>query len=89
MRLSDLDPGYVFHGGEGVSNADGSPVPYRERVGVTFDCPCKKCSTRVCILFRNPPDGGPPILNVPDRNLWTLAGTSFDDMSLTPSIQRR
>lgn len=86
MKLTDLDPYYVASGGENVSNADGSPVPYRDRIGLTFDCPCRKCSTRVCILFQNPPDGG-PCCDATQRH-WTLSGESFEDMTLTPSIQR-
>lgn len=88
MRLTDLNPAYVGHGGEGVfRTSDGSPIPFRDRIGVRFDCPCGKCGTHVVILFNNPPDGGPCCDAT--QNHWTRTGDSFENMSLTPSILRK
>lgn len=85
MRLTDLNPGWVGHGGEGTSNADGSPIPYRAQVGIAFDCPCG-CDSRCYIGFKNPPDGGPPC-DVRDVN-WQRQGDTFETITLSPSIQR-
>ncbi len=88
-RLSDLNPGWVFHGGKGISRKapDGTmvPVPRRERVGVAFDCPCG-CDDRVYVAFSNPEDGGGPV--EPGGVTWMRTGTTFDDLTIKPSIQR-
>lgn len=85
MKLVDLNPRWVFHGGEGISDKDGKPVPYREKIGIAFDCPCGKedCS-RVFLQFENPPDGEPKISDP----AWKRIGESFENMTLSPSIQR-
>lgn len=96
MRLVDLHPRFVSAGGEGISNADGSPAPARVGVGLMFDCPCPECTAarvgdddkdfhlRVFVAFANPIDGGPPIKD--ERPLWTRTGETFDTMTLQPSI---
>ena len=56
MKLIDLNPAWVGSGGEGVRNADGSPVPRREAIGIWFDCPCG-CEHPVYVSFSNPADG--------------------------------
>lgn len=86
MRLTDLNPRWVRAGGEGVSNADGSPVPQRTGVGMTFDCPCG-CPDRAYVAFANPLDGGPPHIS-PDQPTWQRTGETFEALTLTPSIQR-
>lgn len=86
LRLVDLNPRWLSHGGDGVSDAEGRPVPLRERVGVTFDCPCRQRCSPVSILFANPIDGGPPA--VPERTTWRRAGETFEHLSLAPSIRR-
>lgn len=56
------------------------------RLGVTFECPCCKGTsraTRLAVFFANPPDGGVPPSN---RNLWMREGDTFDTLTLTPSI---
>ena len=84
MRLTDLNPAWVGYGGEGVSRADGSPVPRREGVGLHFDCPCGKCGVP-CYVHVNPPlDGGEAI----DAHSWTRTGDTFDTVTLKPSIYR-
>lgn len=83
MKLVELNPRWIGHGGEGVANADGSPVPRRERIGLSFDCPCG-CQIPCAVLFANPPDGGPPI----DGTTWQREGETFEALTLTPSILR-
>lgn len=86
MRLTDLNPKWVGHGGEGVTYK-GVPVPRREGVSISFDCPCgDKDKCRPCtIIFKNPLDGGPSIY--PDH-AWDRTGDTFETLSLLPSIQR-
>ena len=86
MRLIDLNPQWVCHGGEGVSDGHGNPIPLRERVGLSFDCPCG-CGTRLPILFTNPPDGPGPVVGI--GNTWERTGEDFETMTLSPSILRR
>lgn len=59
MRLTDLHPGWVNAGGEGISNADDSPAILRIGVGVIFDCPCGNTdeSHQLYVPFANPIDG--------------------------------
>lgn len=78
MRLVDLEPEWLRWQG-------------REGVGIRFWCPC--CADCVlAVLFQNPLDGGAPvpagsfILGENDGRRWTRSGTSFEDLSLTPSI---
>lgn len=85
MRLVDLNPNFVYHGGEGVKNAEGKPIPKREGVGLAFDCPCG-CGRRAYIDFENPMDGGPPIND--KRHVWKRTREDFETMTLEPSIQR-
>lgn len=97
MRLVDLNPEFVFAGGEGVSDKDGNPVPVRFGVGIGFDCPCPTCTTRrtgdrdkdfhlrVYVGFANPLDGGPPF-HQSERHVWQRSGDTFDTLRLSPSI---
>lgn len=77
MRLADLDPKWIRRAGRVV--------------GVRFTCPCCR-STSVAVLFSNPPDGGaahPPDESAPGDNAgrrWSRSGETFDDLTLTPSI---
>jgi hypothetical protein len=85
MKLTDLNPEWCSSGGAGVtSTADGSPIPLRERVAILLDCPCG-CEHRLHVPFANPPDGLGP--TYPGYG-WHRAGDTFEDLSLTPSIQR-
>jgi len=84
MRLLDLNPRWVGAGGEHVTNADGSPVPRREGVGLIFACPCG-CGIECYIDLENPVDGGPPYA---DRPRWFRTGTDFATLTMTPSILR-
>lgn len=85
MRLTDLDPRWVSHGGEGITNAAGEAIPLREKIGVSFDCP--KCGPihPGFIPFANPLDGGPSTHEV----AWQRTGESFETLTLTPSILRK
>jgi hypothetical protein len=83
MKLTELNPEWSGCGGEGVSNADG-PIPRRERVAVLLVCPCG-CEHRLNLPFINPPDGLGPIY--PGYG-WQRTGETFEDLTLTPSIQR-
>lgn len=87
MRLTDLNPNWVGSGGDGVRKADGSPVPYRARIGIHFDCPCG-CEHPVFVRFANPEDGLGPVEPGADRPHWERTGTTFEDLTLSPSILR-
>lgn len=86
VKLTDLSPSFVGAGGEGVSNADGSPVPRRDGIGLLFDCPCQKCGTRAFVYFKNPMDGQPA--RAGGSPTWQRTGNTFETISLTPSILR-
>jgi hypothetical protein len=76
-------------GGEGISNADGSPAVEREGVGVLLDCPCGHCDEfhQLYVPFANPIDGGPPF-EYGKNNGWQRTGETFDTLQLSPSILR-
>lgn len=86
MKLTDLNPHWVHHGGEDVTDRDGNVVPLRERIGVAFDCPCGQCGIPVFIGFENPPDGRPAYST--HHALWKRTGETFDTLTLSPSILR-
>lgn len=62
-----------------------------KQVGMLLDCPVHHGSEciypRIPVYFANPPSGAPML---PKRDLeegrWNLNGTSFEDMTLVPSI---
>jgi hypothetical protein len=88
MKLTDLNPNWVGAGGYGTTDSrNGTPIPVREGVGINFDCPCG-CKTPVFIPFHNPLDGGPAYLPEGERPHWWRVGIAFEDLTLTPSIQR-
>lgn len=90
MKLTDLNPSFIGHGGEGVSKRleDGTlePIPYRAGVAISFDCPCGECGEKTILNFKNPISGGETIS--PHHPCWERTGDNFEVMSLTPSIQR-
>jgi hypothetical protein len=86
VKLIDLNPRFLGSGGEGIRNADGSPSPRREGIGVIFNCPCG-CKSECFIPFANPLDGGPAIFNG-DKHVWQREGDTFEMLTLTPSILR-
>ena len=85
MKLLDLHPRWIGSGGEGVSNADGTPAPARQGVGIMFDCPCG-CQEDCFIPFENSLDGGAPCGDV--NHLWHRTGEDFETLTLSPSIRR-
>ena len=85
MKLIDLDPNWVGAGGEGITR-NGLPVPRRDGVGISFNCPCGSCGNEVYIGFKNPLDGLGPYDSV--GPLWDRQGNNFEILSVTPSIQR-
>lgn len=82
MRLTELEPEFYGAGGDGITRADGSPVPKRSGIGMTFKCPCG-CAIECAVPFANPVDGGPA-----DGRGWERTGDTFDVMTLSPSILR-
>ncbi len=87
VKLTDLDPRLVSHGGEGISDSKtGEPIPERKGVGMTFDCPCGDCHERCYLQFTNPLDGGEECGG--GHPTWQRTGEDFETMTLTPSIQR-
>lgn len=84
MKLVDLDPHWLGHGGQGVTEtATGKPVPLRERIGIRMNCPCG-CGTPLCVTFTNPVDGQGPI----GGTTWERQGETFETLTLRPSVQR-
>lgn len=82
VRLVDARPQWVGAGGPGVTCA-GEPVPRREGVALSFDCPIH-ADCRVWGLPVDPLDGGPPH----DRRAWSrTGGEDFDTVTLSPSIR--
>ena len=78
MKLTDLKPKWIVFEG-------------RVGMGVTFDCPCPRCSAAVdpCVPrrlyahFTPTLDGGPP---EQDLLVWQRTGGTFETLTLTPSI---
>lgn len=85
MKLTELNARFMAAGGHGITEADGSPAPRREGVGVIFNCPCG-CPDEVYVDFANPLDGGPPLKNL--RHAWERTGDTIETLTLRPSIQR-
>lgn len=87
MKLTELNPQWLGSGGDGVSDRDGNPVPVREGVMLTLDCPCGGCGRPLAVPINNPLDGGPPVHGRAD-GAWQRIGDTFETLTLTPSIQR-
>lgn len=85
MKLVDLHPHWYGAGGEGISDADGNPVPERHGIGILFDCPCG-CGEQVGVAFDRPLDGQPPLHS--ERATWQRTGDTFETLTLRPSILR-
>lgn len=84
MRLTDLEPRWaldadIWVGGQLVHDLE------RSGMGLTFLCPhCR--DTRLGVFFKNPLDGKPPSDDYDAGHLWTLSGDTFENLSVTPSI---
>ena len=83
MRLTELNPVLVSHGGSGVSTAEGKPIAQTLGVGLMCDCPCGR-GHAMYVPFSNPIGPGP----LTAQAGWKRTGDSFDTLTLTPSIQR-
>ncbi|KKN19223.1 hypothetical protein LCGC14_0947920 [marine sediment metagenome] len=83
MRLIDLNPQWVRHGGGGITHG-GKPVSERKRVGLGYDCPCG-CGDRRYVPFANPEDGQGPLKS--ENPAWERTGTDFETLTLSPSIR--
>jgi len=88
MKLTDLNPRWLCHGGEGVFDKDDKEIPFREIIGVTFNCPCGKEHCGISIVFKNPADGGPAV-DSNERATWIRKGDTFETLTLEPSIIKR
>lgn len=90
MRLTELHPRWgadydILIGGHVVHDEN------RVGMGLTFRCPhCVRAGvetpTRLGVFFVNPVDGKPHTDDQDLQHLWTRTGTSFEDLTLTPSI---
>jgi hypothetical protein len=86
MKLVDLNPRWVGHGGEGYTvTATGQPVARTERVGLTCDCPCGRCGVELFVPFENPIGPGP----LKQQWGWQRTGDTFETLTLSPSIHRQ
>ena len=86
-RLADADPCWVDAGGDGVSRADGSPVPFRRGVMLSFDCPIHE-GCRLGVPVDPPLDGGRPRPEDMAGVAWKrTGGEDFDTVTLSPSIR--
>jgi hypothetical protein len=96
MKLTELEPKWVGISGDGIIWEKRSE---NVRFGVTFRCP--HCGARVGVMFKPfiDPDGLAPLIQwtlpgAPDPNTgevrevkwWRREGDSFDDLTLTPSV---
>lgn len=86
MKLIDLNPEWIGTGGHGITNSlTGLPVPYRAKIGISLNCPCG-CGRPLFVSFTNPEDGLGKIHE--KATTWERTGTTFEDLTLTPSILR-
>ena len=81
LRLIDLDPRWLNHGGEEMRDVNGAQVPLRAGVGLSLRCP-GACGRTIDVLFENPLDGGAAI----GGHYWARAGETFDTLTLRPSL---
>lgn len=51
-----------------------------------FDCPMEGCKHRIIVWFANPISGSPAPAECWPEPRWVRSGDSFDNLSLTPSI---
>lgn len=87
MKLTELSPRWALDA-DIVVVGGGPPMHDENRTGMalTFECPCcrgTERATRLAVFFRNPIDGKPPS---DDHKLWERTGTTFEDLTLSPSI---
>lgn len=86
MKLTDLDPRWAIDA-DLVIGGVSRHYEGRHGMAISFECPCclgTDRRTRLGVWFANPVDGLPPTDNA--SNLWRRSGESFDDLTLTPSV---
>lgn len=86
-RLLDLAPKFLGHGGDGISDKNGNPVPMTNGVGIYCECPCG-CANPLYVPFTVALDGTPYEKWYGEGNAWVRHGSTFEELTLTPSIQR-
>lgn len=74
-KLINLNPKWLSSGGEGITDEKGKPIPLTEKAALELDCPCG-CGERICIPF------------IGYKNNWNKSNDSFENLTVTPSIQR-
>lgn len=96
MKLIDLNPKWVAISRWDDINGTQHFYDTPSRVGgISFNCPihtkkCEHCnqnlpqSHRLVVWFSNPIDGLPPQYGI--NYLWNREGSTFEDLSLNPSI---
>jgi hypothetical protein len=93
MKLVDLHPRWtadydILIGGHVVHDEN------RKGMGISFNCPhCVRAGntspTRLGVFFLNPVDGKPHTDDQDLQHLWTRSGATFEDLTLSPSIDAR
>lgn len=85
MKLIDLNPRWIGHGGEGIYDENYNPISYQH--GVALECDCPVCGVdHPLVIFIDPPIEGNLLDN--QRLYWKRIGEDFQTLTLTPSIQR-
>lgn len=90
MRLRELDPRWAADA-DIVIGGVSKHFENRQGMAVSFECPCcfdpttGHSRTRLAVWFENPVDGLPPTDDA--SRLWKrVSGATFDDLTLSPSI---
>ena len=90
MKLTELEPRWLRHSETGWFEHDDGTLTVATAQGIAFLCPrCFRAKNgprgveTIAIWFR---DRGVPPDEIPGPGRWTPSGTSFADLSLTPSI---
>lgn len=78
MTLLELDPRWIAN----WRFPNGSSPFMGHGMGISFLCPIHK-DHRLAVFFQNPIDGFEPEKK---ENLWHRIGDTFENLSLTPSI---
>jgi len=83
MKLTDLDPRWAVDA-DIVIGGVNRHYDDRHGMAISFDCPCCGGATRLAVWFKNPIDGLPPTDDA--SKLWTRSGETFEELTLSPSI---
>lgn len=86
-RLVDAEPSWVGTGGPSITRADGSPVPERRGVVLSFQCPIHE-DCYIGVPVDPPVDGGPAMPELMAGKAWKRTGDEdFATVTLAPSIR--